>query len=109
MKRTVGVASLVVAALLLSPGCAHADASDDAFLQAMQNNGLAQYFSSPDNQISEAQRVCRGLREDSSVANANAIAFVIGRDHKMDNKNTEDSFITTSIDFYCPDVPHPQF
>jgi hypothetical protein len=106
MKHKAALGPLVVAALMLSAMGAHADAPDDAFLQAMQNKGLAQYFSSPANQISEAQRVCTDLRKGSD---ANAIAFIIGRDHKINNKGLEDSFINTSVDFYCPDVPHPQF
>lgn len=108
MKRKAALGPFTVAALLLSAGAAHADGADDAFLQAMRDRGLAQFFSSPANEISEAHRVCTDLRNDGSQANADAIAYINGRDHQINSKALEDSFITTSIDFYCPDVPRPQ-
>ncbi|MDD4865717.1 MAG: DUF732 domain-containing protein [Mycobacterium sp.] len=95
------------AVCMLNAVCARADPPDDEFLQAMQANGLAQYFSSPANQISEAKRVCAGMRNDAR--NAPALAFVIGRDHGMVDKSVEVSFLDNAIDFYCPDVPLPQF
>jgi hypothetical protein len=104
MRRTATLASLVAAALMLSVGCAHADVPDDAFLQAVQSKGIAQNFPSQADQIGEAHQVCQGL---TNGGNADSTAFLIARDRHL-NKAQVTDFVNTSIDFYCPGVPHPQ-
>lgn len=104
MKRKALLGPLAVAALMLSPGCAHADAADDAFLQAVQSKGIAQNFPSPADQISEAHQVCQGLK---TGGNPDSMAFLIARDRHL-NKGQVAVFIDTSIDFYCPGVSYPQ-
>lgn len=104
MKRKAAFWLLLVAAMLLSAGGAHADDADRPFLQAVQSKGLAQYFSSPDAQIRKAHDICAGLR---TGGNPSSMAFLIARDQNM-NKSQVTDFINTSVDFYCADVPHPQ-
>lgn len=104
MTRKAALAPLLAAALMLSQGRAHADAADDPFLQAIRSKGIAQYFPSPADQISEAHKVCEGLK---TGGNPDSMAFLIARDRHM-NKSQVTDFINTSVDFYCPDVPHPQ-
>lgn len=107
MIHKVALAVLATTALLLGGSTsASADARDDSFLQATRNAGSAQYFSSPDVEIREAHKVCASLR---SGGDADAMAFNLGRNYSINDKRLEDSFIKASVDFYCPDAPHPQF
>jgi hypothetical protein len=105
MLKKAAFAPLVAAALILAAGSARADGADDGFVQAVQSNGLAAYFSSPGDEISRAHRTCTDLKSGGAPM---SLAFVLARDQNMKMGQAQ-SFMNLSVSSYCPEASFPPF
>lgn len=97
--KTMMLASAIIATGLL-PGavvCAHADTTDDVFLEALYENGIGENFSAS-SKIAAAHSVCAGFAKGydamtiaNDMANSNGMTI-----HDMG------FFIGASTASYCP-------
>ena len=90
-------AVIAVAALgLVTPGSAVADATDDAFLKKLFEEGVN--FSQPDLIIQRARTVCEAFASGMSPANVHELTL----DHSAFSSRQAAIFMADAVQAYCP-------
>jgi hypothetical protein len=98
-KWSQACAALLSAAALLFAAPASADPTDDVFVTALQNYGIA--VTDPDTTIAHGHAVCAGLDngQDTSVL---ALKVIRDTDLNVSSSRQAGFFIGASVAAYCP-------
>jgi hypothetical protein len=98
-KWSLACAALLSAAALLFGAPASADPTDDAFVAALQNYGIA--VNDPDTTIAHGHAVCAGLDrgQDTSIL---ALKLIKDTDLNVSSSKQAGFFIGASVASYCP-------
>jgi len=96
IAKVVGTAVAVAALGLVAPGSAVADATDDAFLKKLFDEGVN--FSQPAVIIQRARMVCEAFASGKSPANVHELTL----DHSAFSSRQAAIFMADAVQVYCP-------
>lgn len=103
MKKTSAVAVAVFAALTFSP-CAHADAADTAFIDALDSMNIP--YTTAHDATSSGRAVCIGLDQGYSMDTMKLAAAKAGS--LLTSIRQADNFVRAAVLTYCPEHVDPQ-